>query len=152
MDAESSLSNYKALLDKFDPKSTSPTDRARLGSAFTDSFMKLKDAHKLGALTGGDAGYLLDQLGDPTTVRGAVKAAAFGKDPFNGQVGEVEKMLARERQNWETVNKTKMPTAARPPATKAPTQAPANAVEMLRQNPSLAPAFQAKYGYLPGGN
>lgn len=38
-------------------------------------------------------------------------------------------------------------------ATPAPTTAngaaPAAAVEMLRKNPSLAPAFQQKYGYLP---
>lgn len=53
---------------------------------------------------------------------------------------------------------TALPPGAPPganPADYAPAVAPGNApmgaIEMLKRNPALAPAFKAKYGYLPSG-
>ena len=152
MNLESGLNAYNALLDKFDPQSAdagTPAKRAELGTAFTDMQMRLKEAYELGAITGPDMAILENALSDPTSLKGTLKGAAFGRDPFKAQTGQVGKVLNRLKGNFESQYNTTIPVAAG--NAPAPKQAPQAAINFLKANPSSKAAFKAKYGYLPEG-
>ena len=115
MNLESGLNAYNALLDKFDPQSAdagTPAKRAELGTAFTDMQMRLKEAYELGAITGPDMAILENALSDPTSLKGTLKGAAFGRDPFKAQTGQVGKVLNRLKGNFESQYGVAIPAAA----------------------------------------
>lgn len=129
MNLDSGLKAYSDLLSQYDPRgagngSTSPVDRARIGTAFTDLQMRMKEAYELGAITGPDMRVLESALSDPTSITGTIKGAAFGKKPFEAQIDEVGKVLGRLRGNFEAQYGRTIPQAAGV-AAPAPTRVPA---------------------------
>ena len=156
MNLDSGLAAYNDILNSYDPQSTdaaTPTKRAQLGTAFTDMQMRLKEAYELGAITGPDMRILESALSDPTSLTGTLKGAAFGRDTFKAQSDEVANVLNRLRGNFESQYNVTIPPSARtaPPQQSASGKigAPASAIAYLKAHPEAAPAFKAKYGYLP---
>lgn len=157
-DLEKSLNHYESLLGAYDPQggsAVSPTNRAALESAYTDLQMKIKTLYELGAPQAGDLALLQQSLSNPTSIGGTLRGAAFGKEPFLAKTGEIRNLLNNSRESFDE----QMGTASPRQAPTSPRQAggviggkpkaPQAAIDMLKANPALAPAFQQKYGYLP---
>lgn len=86
------------------------------------------------------------------------RLTAFGAKPdqkaINAIVGEYLKMLSQPVSQDEinaVNNQGERTNTPQPDPTPAPAPAPDAAIQALRQNPSLAPEFKAKYKYLPEG-
>jgi len=69
------------------------------------------------------------------------------------QAGDSPAALASKAQSRAQAHEQMRSSAGKVKPTIAPAtgSAPAAALDMLSKDPSLAPAFKAKYGYLPGG-
>lgn len=153
-DLEKSLDHYESMLQSYDPQSgqaLSPTSRAALESAFTDVQMKMKNLYELGAPQAGDLRLLEQSLANPTSIKGTLSGVAFGSGPMLAKTGELRTLLENSRESFDSQMGVTSPRAERKPAQSASgkVSAPQAAIDMLKKNPALAPAFKAKYGYLP---
>ena len=155
-DLEKSLDHYDGMLSSYDPQSgqaLSPTNRAALESAFTDVQMKMKQLYELGAPQAGDMKLLEQSLANPTSIKGTLSGAAFGSGPMLAKTKELRTLLNNSRDSFDSQMGVESPRAARATTPQQSASgkvgAPQAAIDMLKKNPALAPAFKAKYGYLP---
>lgn len=104
LDLESGLNDYEKLLGDYDPQgktAVSPTERKRIGAAYTDYQMRLKNAYELGAITGPDMKVLNEAVTNPVSALGTLEFGITGKEPLKAQLSEARKSLNRQRANFE---------------------------------------------------
>lgn len=111
-DLEKSLNEYDKLLEGYDPQSKGaldPTLRAPLESAHTDVMMKLKDLYQMGAPQQGDLMMLERGLDSPVTIKGTLKSAAFGAQPFKEKSKQLRTLLNNSRESFDAQFKVESP-------------------------------------------
>ena len=100
---EQSVGNYKDLLLRQGTKLTPGTEKARLGTAYTDLLLELKELYNLGVLQGPDLQLMQQVIKDPTSIEGNWLEFIGGKDALESQLEIVFKKIESAKQRAEDI-------------------------------------------------
>jgi hypothetical protein len=150
---EKSLNNYESMLADYDPQSAaaiSPTKRAALESAYTDLQMKIKTLYELGAPQAGDMKLLEQSLANPTSIKGTLSGAAFGKEPILAKTNQIRTLLDNSRDSFDSQLGVESPRA---PRTASPQQSASGKVAVQVNSAADYAKLQSGDKYIdPQGN